>query len=243
MDILALTYLGNIQWFSKLCFSRCVIDIHEHYVKQSYRNRCDILTANGPTALTVNTVKTSNWDKVAVKDIRIDYSKRWQHMHWQSLVSSYRSSPYFDHYAPDLETFYTSRFDFLLDFNAGLLETVLRLIGSDAKVRFSESYIDPATDDMSPERFPKIDSSAMPGMTPVENLKAETSAIVDWRAAISPKPRLAKPDVSFCPEPYWQVFSDRMDFVPNLSVIDLLFCEGPQTLDIIRNSIKQMATI
>ena len=76
MEILSLTYLGNIQWFSKLCSSECIIDVHEHYVKQSYRNRCDILTANGPVALTVNTVKTINWPKSAVQDLSIDYSKR-----------------------------------------------------------------------------------------------------------------------------------------------------------------------
>lgn len=210
MNILSLTYLGNIQWFSKLCFSESVIDVHEHYLKQSYRNRCDILTANGPTHLTVNTIKTSNWYKVAVKDIRIDYSKRWQHLHWQSLVSAYRNSPYFDHYAPEFESYYHKKFDFLLDLNVGLLETVLRLIGSDAKIVLCDGYIRPA--DIGGD-------------------------VHDWRDAISPKPRLVQPDVSFRPQPYWQVFSDRMDFVPNLSVIDLLFCEGPQALEIIRGSI------
>ncbi len=212
MYILPLTYLGNIQWFTKLiCSPDCVIDIHEHYVKQSYRNRCDILTANGPAALTVNTVKASNRDKAAVKDTRIDYSKRWQHLHWQSLVSSYGGSPYFEHYAGEFEPFYTSRFDFLLDFNLGLLETVLRLVGSDAEIMLSEMYIEPP-----------VDTSAK-----------------DWRSAISPKPRLFQPDALFIPEPYWQVFSDRTDFVPNLSVIDLLFCEGPQALEIIRNSVAR----
>lgn len=209
MEILSLTYLGNIQWFSKLCFSECVIDIHEHYHKQSYRNRCDILTANGPASLTVNTVKSSNWNKASVKDTRIDYSKKWQHLHWHSLVSSYRSSPYFDHYASEFEPFYNSQFEFLLDFNIGLLETVMRLLGSPAQITLSEEYIEPT----------------------------ETTDATDWRDAISPKPRLARPDTTFSPEPYWQVFSDRIAFTPNLSVIDLLFCEGPQALGIIRDSI------
>ncbi len=223
MEILSLTYLGNIQWFSKLCSSECIIDVHEHYVKQSYRNRCDILTANGPVALTVNTVKTSNWPKSAVKDIRIDYSKRWQHLHWRSMVSSYRNSPYFDHYAPELEPFYTKRFEFLADFNIGLLETVLRLLGCEVRLRFSEEYVEPVTSSTEPE--------------PTSIHKSRENIVSDWRDAISPKPRLARPDPSFVPEPYWQVFSDRVGFVPNMSVIDLLFCEGPQSLDIIRDSI------
>lgn len=209
MNILSLAYLGNIQWFSKFCFSECVIDIHENYVKQSYRNRCQILTANGPASLTVNTVKGSNWDKVSFRDTRIDYSKRWQHLHWQSLVSSYKGAPYFDHYAQHLERFYTGRFDFLFDLNSELLVTMLGLIGCGGEPRFSDSYIDAAA---NPD-------------------------LVDWRNAISEKPRLAKPDADFYAEPYWQVFSDRMPFAGNLSIVDLLFCEGPGALDIIRGSV------
>lgn len=207
MNVLSLTYLGNVQWFTKLCFTECVIDVHEHYVKQSYRNRCDILTANGPASLTVNIEKSSNWDKKPIRDIRIDYSKRWQHLHWQSLVSSYRNSPYFDHYAPELEPFYSRRYDFLFDLDMELLETLLRLLGSDAVVKLSDRYVEPR-----------------PGMD-------------DWRNGISDKPRLLRPDPQFVPKPYWQVFSDRTDFVPNLSVVDLLFCEGPAALEIIRGSV------
>lgn len=210
MNILPLTYLGNIRYYTKLCLSECVIDIHEHYIKQSYRNRCDILTVNGPASLTVHTVKTGNWDKSAVRDIRIDYSKRWQHRHWQTMVSAYGNSPYFDFYAGDLEPFYRRRYDFLIDLNVGLMETLLRLMGASFSVKYSEKYIDPA----------EIGSGEM----------------VDLRDAISPKPRLHRPDPAFRPEPYWQVFSDRMPFVPDLSVVDLLFCEGPGAMDILRAS-------
>lgn len=215
MNILSLAYLGNIQYFSKLCFTDCIIDIHEHYVKQSYRTRCDILTANGPASLNINTVRGSNFKKVSIKDTRIDYSKRWQHQHWQSLVSSYKSSPYFDYFADIFEPFYHKRHDFLLDFNAGLMQNVLKLLGSDIQLRFSEKYID--ISELSKENPDTIYS--------------------DLRDAISPKPRLAVKDPYFQPEHYWQVFSDKLNFVPNLSIIDLLFCEGPAGLDIIKKSV------
>lgn len=215
INILPLTYLGNIQYFTKLCFTDCIVDIHEHYVKQSYRTRCDILTANGPASLVINTVRGSNFNKTTVKDTRIDYSKRWQHQHWQSLVSSYRSSPYFDYFADMFAPFYEERYEFLLDFNTRLAEVVLRLLGienPEARIRFSEKYMD--TDKLVREE---------PGIK-----------YTDLRDAISPKPRLARPDPFFAPEPYWQVFSEKINFVPNLSITDLLFCEGMHSLEILR---------
>lgn len=207
MIILSLTYLGNVQWFSKLCFGECVIDVGEHYLKQSYRNRCEIMAPGGRTTLVVNTVKGSNRDKPAVRDTRIDYSKRWQHQHAQAIVSAYGNSPFFEHYWPELEPFYTKRFEFLYDLNAGLLNTVLRLLGSPAAPSFSETYIQPG------------------------------EGYTDLRDAISPKPRLARPDPLFRAEPYWQVFADRTGFEPNLSIIDLLFCEGPRALAVLRRSV------
>lgn len=212
MTILPVTYLGNVQYFTQLCLGgECVIDIHEHYVRQSYRNRCDILAANGPVALTVNVSQGRSINKVAVGDMRIDYSKRWQHLHWQSLVSAYRNSPYFDFYAELFEPFYTKRYDFLSDFDAGLTQTLLRAFGFPDTLKFSDRYIPP--------------QECTPG-----------SGLTDLRKVLAPRSAASQPHPSFSPAPYWQVFSDRMPFAPNLSAIDLLFCEGPAARDILQNS-------
>ena len=202
MVILPSTYLGNVCYFSKLGFGECVIDIHEHYVKQSYRTRADILTANGPLALSVQVVHAGG--KIPVKDVRLDYSKRWQHQHWVSLVSAYRSSPYFDHYADLFAPFYERRYEFLLDLNCELTLTLLRALGLPEELKLSESYIVPAPDDE------------------------------DLRTSLSPKPQRRRPDSGFRAEPYCQVFSERFGFVPGLSVIDLLFCEGPDSGELLR---------
>lgn len=193
-NILPLSYLGNTYYYSKLCHEPCIIDIHENYVKQSYRNRCDILSANGPISLTVNLVKPDTL-KCLVKDMRIDYSKRWQHQHWLSIVSAYKSSPFFDYLGDYFEPFYRRRYDFLLDYNIELMELVLQLMGSDVKPILSDKYVVATDDDM------------------------------DLRAAISPKRRIEDYDPLFRPEPYYQVFNEKMAFVPNLSIIDLLFNE------------------
>lgn len=201
MNILSLTYLGNVQWFAKLCAGGCVIDLGEHYVKQSWRNRCEVLTAGGRTALTVN-VATG---RAAMRDMRIDHSKRWQHAHRLTIVSAYGNAPYFDHYWPSLEPFFMRRYEYLRDLNGDILDAVLRIMGNPVVPVYSEAYIEPS------------------------------DGWNDLRDAISPKARLARPDPCFRPEPYWQVFSPA-GFMPNLSIIDLLMCEGPQTLEILRRS-------
>ena len=128
--ILPLTYLGSTEYFRCLYDGTCVIDLYEHYVKQSYRNRCDILTAGGPASLTVHVVKGGSIRKRPVCDMRIDYSKRWQHQHWMSILSAYRNSPYFDHYRDRFEPFYNREFTFLADWNIALLETVTGILGT-----------------------------------------------------------------------------------------------------------------
>lgn len=199
-NILPLTYLGNTQYFKKLCFEPCIIDLHENYIKQSYRNRCDILSANGAISLTVNVIKPLT-RKCAVRDMRIDYSKRWQHQHWLSILSAYRSSPYFDHFEEHFAPFYTRRYDFLADYNLELTELILRLIRSDAKINLSDKYIDPGDE------------------------------YNDLRGVFSPKYRPVNGEATFTAHPYYQVFSEKMAFTPNLSVIDLLFCEGLCSID------------
>ena len=202
MKILSLTYLGNIRYYQKLLAGDAVIDLGEHYIKQSYRTRCEILTSSGVLPLSLQVVKPSNRDKPAMRDIRLDYSKRWQHRHWNSLVAAYQNSPYFDYLGDIFEPFYRRRFEFLVDLNIGLLEEVLKIIGRCGEVRYSESYIEAGEGDE------------------------------DLRDAISPKPRLAKPDPSFIVRPYTQVFGE--EFVPNLSIIDTLMCCGPRAGEVVR---------
>ena len=210
MNLLPLTYLGNVQYYTKLCFSPCIIDPHEHFVKQSFRNRCEIFGTNGPISLTVPVVKQPNDSKASLRDTRIDPSKRWQHRHWESIRSAYGQSPYFEFYGEYFAPFYERKYAFLFDLNLELTQLLLRLLDSDAKIVFTERYLLP------------------------EELNVGT---LDFRHALSPKPRLHRPDPHFAPQPYCQVFAERFPFLPNLSMIDLLFCEGPEARNVLRNSV------
>ncbi len=147
MTILPVSYMGSAEYFARLLREECVIDLGEHYVKRSVRNRASILSANGVMRLTVHVVN-GNRPCRPVRDVEIDYSKRWQHQHWISIVSAYKSSPYFDHYAEHIEPFYRRRWRWLVDYDMEYTHTLLRLLGSSIVPRVSESYVEAAAGDL-----------------------------------------------------------------------------------------------
>ncbi|MBQ8544298.1 MAG: WbqC family protein [Alistipes sp.] len=193
MVILPSAYMPSVEYVARLLREECVIDLGENYVKRSERNRASILSANGVMQLTVH-VENANRPRQRMRDVKIDYSKRWQHQHWVSILSAYKSSPYFDHFAHLLEPFYRREWRFLVDYNMEYLEVLLHLLGAKCQISTSEQYVEAAAEDFD--------------MRPKQ-----------------------KKDSTFVAEPYFQVFSDRMPFQPNLSVLDLLLCEGRSAMD------------
>ena len=204
MTILPVTYLGNTAWWSHLLNEECIIDIGENWIKQSARNRCEIQTPNGVATLSVNVC--GRGERIATRDVRIDYSKRWQHQHLYALLSSYKKSPYYDYYAEAFEPFYTRRWEWLVEYNLELTRTLLCLMNVKMELRVSESYVEATPDDL--------------------DLRGKKEFLA------------ASCNAAECPA-YTQVFEDRMDFQPGLSVIDLFYCEGPYAVQLLRNSLPR----
>lgn len=195
--ILQTTYFGPIQWYQKLHrFDHCMIEQHDSYQKQTYRNRCLIATANGVQALTVP-VEHNN-DRMLVKDLRISDHNQWRRIHWNALQSAYSESPFFEYYADDIRPFFEKRYDFLVDFNEAIRETVCKLIDIQPQTEYTSAY----------------------------NSQWQESA--DYRDVIHAKHPL--PDNDFEAKPYWQVFQHKHGFLANLSILDLLFCMGPESV-------------
>ena len=140
MIIIPTAYLGNVQYYSKLLSGEAVIDLHENYQKQSYRNRAEILCANGVMSLTVPVRKPHN-EKVLTRDIAIDNSKKWRHQHLHAIISSYSRSPYFEHYEEAVTALYGVRYETLAELNAACMECVCRLLKVGPQVAFSDGYL------------------------------------------------------------------------------------------------------
>ncbi|MEO5645155.1 MAG: WbqC family protein [Bacteroidia bacterium] len=192
--ILPSFYLAPVQWYSKLFqASEIIVEQHEHYVKQTWRNRTRIVGANGIQDLIIP-VHAPNHTRMC--DVKINYEEAWQRQHWQSIRSAYGNSPFFNFYADHFSPFYEKKeHSLLLNYTTELLKLTLKLLKLDKKIILTETFSAP------------------------ENK-------MDFRLLISPKVPIEK-DPAFHPKRYLQVFEERHEFIPNLSIIDLLCCVGP----------------
>ena len=204
---LSTAYLAPVSYYAKLmAYDNILIEQYDHYVKQTYRNRCTIGSPNGEIALTIPTVKPEN-SKCPMTDIRISDHGNWRHLHWNAITSAYNSSPFFEYYEDDFRPFYENKYEFLIDFNEELRQLVCRLIDIEPLVQYTQHY-------------------------QTEFLNHE----FDFREVIHPKKDFKLVDPSFQAIPYYQVFKEKNGFLPNLSIIDLLFNMGPESLLVLEKS-------
>ena len=203
--LLQTTYFGPIQWYQKLYrYDQTLIEQYDSYQKQTYRNRCVIATANGLQALTVpveHNVQRSMFN-VQCKDLRISDHNQWRRVHWNALQSAYSESPFFDYYADDIRPFFEKKYEFLVDFNEAIRQTVCDLLDIQPKVEYTSSFLSPLTSHLSP--------------------------LDDFREVINVKHPQA--DADFQPRRYWQVFEGKHGFQANLSILDLLFNMGNEAI-------------
>lgn len=196
--ILSTAYLAPIQYYSKLLnYKDVFIELHENFIKQTYRNRCKIYSANGELSISIPVKKIAT--KTKIKDLLIDYDTNWTKIHWKSIESAYRSSPYFEFYEDDLRPFYINKYKYLIDFNLEIQNVILEHLDADVNVKLTENYLHAPDHD-------------------------------DLRTLITPKRKISD---SYKTTEYTQVFKEKHGFIPDLSIVDLLFNEGPNAIEIL----------
>lgn len=194
--LLSSAYLAPIEYYQAIAQNDAtIIEQYDHFEKQTYRNRCRILTCNQVMDLVVPIIRPK--ERCPFKEIKISYTEKWQQTHWRAIESAYNKSPFFEYYKEDYEPFYTKKYDYLIDLNQGLMETTMELIHLYGPISLSETY-------------QKGD---------------ELVGITDMRRSFHPKQIHTKTN-----KPYYQVFDQKFGFQPHLSIIDLLFNMGPETI-------------
>ena len=195
--VLPMFYLPPVEYFKELNYynPNFLIEKHEHFPKQTYRNRANIYSPDGILTLVIPVVKGSKVHTPA-KDVRISYDFNWQRLHWLGLQGCYRRSAYFEYYEDDFAPFYEGKEVFLFDYNEKLLALLLKQLKIKAMLNFTESY------------------------------EANYLNLADLRHSIHPKK-----GSTIQQKEYFQVFEERHGFMKNLSIIDLLFNQGPQSIN------------
>lgn len=177
------------------------LETQEHYRKQTYRNRCLILTAQGVKPLTVPVVDGNRSEKVRTAEIEIDYRQNWVHQHWRTIQTAYGGTPYFEYYADYLHDIYVQKPRRLFDLNLAFLRFYLRCLRLRIPVEFTTEYCPPTA-----------------GQT-------TAATLLDQRDSLTPKALIAAEPDRKSVQTYSQTFGK--DFVPGLSILDLLFMQGP----------------
>lgn len=176
----------------------CTIEIGETYAKQSYRNRCEIVGAQGRLALSIP-VKCPFGHGTVMYDVEIDYATPWMREHLGAIRAAYGKSAYFEHYYAELEGILQGGERFLWVLNASLLELFIRHFRLECGVMYNADF------------FRSSESVGSAG---------ELDAHLDLRESIHPK------RVRAVSGEYYQAFSDRHPFEGNVSALDLLMNEG-----------------
>ena len=201
-NLFSTAYFAPIQYYWHWHRSELpVVEACEHYIKQTWRNRCVIGTANGP--MTLSLPIEGNFGKNGIRELRLSDHGNWQHQHWNSIESAYNSSPFFEFYADDLKPFFEKKPGFLFDFNEEIREKMCELLEIRATSQKTTTFL------------------------PEGEIH---DGLVDFRNIIHPKKKMELVDPLFKPEAYYQVFDRKFGFQPNLSILDLLFNMGPEAI-------------
>jgi hypothetical protein len=193
--LISTAYLPPVEYFSLIKDAdEILVEREENYLKQTYRNRCYILSSEGILPLFVP-VFLGSIHKTPVKEIRIDYSKRWQQVHLRAVITSYKASPFFEFYFEEIEKCILMNHELLMDLNTSLTEAILKILGINKSIVYTSSFLPPGLADN------------------------------DFRYSISPKKKSC-----FTASEYTQVFNNNSGFSPGLSIIDLIFNMGPDSV-------------
>lgn len=188
-------YLGPIRYFATiLAYDQVYIEAKEHFVKRTYRNRCYLPGSNGIQILSIPLEK--NKKRISMDAVRIVYAEEWQKNHWQTIVSIYNRSPYFEYYYEDFEKVYKTQYDTLFEFIEALNRIIFDVLDVKPKIGFTSEY------------------------------EKEVEG-TDKRSHIMPSKELIIKDDNYKGVDYYQVFQDRTGFIEEMSILDLIFCEGP----------------
>ncbi len=202
--LLSTAHFPPIQFFSK------IIDLDSFHLesKEHYQSRSYrnrfIVSGANGPIRLSIPILKSLPTELLIKEVKIDPSKQWRKIHQKTIKSAYRHSPFYEYFIDEFQPYWEKSWKYLYDFNLDILNTIIKILELDIDIIETTEYIE-----------------------------KPACKQTDLRDAIHPKLNWEN-DTEFKPKQYTQNFSDRYDFIPNLSIIDLIFQAGPDAVNIIK---------
>jgi len=204
--ILHPTYFPNVAHFAAMLYANEItLEMDDNYQKQTYRNRTFVYGANGRLQLSIPIIHSQK-NRQKYRDIKIHKTENWQIVHWKSLESAYRTSPYFEFYEDEIRPLFTQETGFLLDFNINCFNVICDCLQLELNTTKTKTY--------------------------QKNVEGQT----DFRHLVN-----ARKETAFSFDSYTQVFGDKHGFISNLSILDLLFNEGPNAIQYLESQFKHLS--
>jgi len=193
------TYFPSIAHFVAIANATTItFEKEDNFQKQTYRNRMFIYGANGKLLLNIPTKHNKKENKTSYQSTEIENIEDWQKQHWKSIVSAYKSSPFFEYYEDEFKDLFFTPQTSLYQLNITIFKIICECIELDINIEYTEDFIK----------------------------KYKSDDYTDLRSLV-----IAKKEVIPQFENYTQVFGDKHGHLNNLSILDLLFNEGPNTLN------------
>ncbi|MGB1269159.1 MAG: WbqC family protein [Flavobacteriaceae bacterium] len=197
------TYFPTIAHFVAIVHAETVtFEAADNFQKQTFRNRMYVYGANGKLLLNIPVKHNKDKQKTLYKDIEIENVENWQKQHWRSIVSAYKSSPFFEYYEDDIKGIFTKPQTSLYSLNVEVFNILCECIEIEAPILYTDSF-------------------------------SNSTSQFDFRHLVN-----SKKETPIQLEQYTQVFGDKYGYLNNLSILDLLFNEGPNTLNYLESQAK-----
>ena len=214
-----LPYMG---FFHKLTLADAFVIMDNTQYDKKFTNRNKIIVPNNWTWITIPINKS---DKFSLnKDVRINNDIEWKTSHWKKLTRSYNNSAFFKTFSSQLKNIYDKNWENLFDFNYELLKWTFEILGLKIEIiKESELNINGASSERLVNICKNIGAetyvSGVGGLNYItEELFVKNSISLEYQNFIHPI--------------YKQNLSNN--FIPNLSVIDILSNVGTKALSMLR---------
>jgi hypothetical protein len=201
--LLPCEYFPCVAWFKHfIAFEQIFVEQHDYFERASLRNRCYVAGANGMIMLSIPLEDGRNQKKI-IKDVRISYATPWQDLHWKTISSCYRRSPFFEYFEQDLAHFFKKKYHYLIDCNLESIKLIQILMQYKKQFALTSEY------------FPHNENDVTQDCRKTWNAHNFQSHATCIR--------------------YNQTFETRNNFQANLSMLDLIFCEGKMSLSLLND--------